>query len=307
MTHEEDFLTEAEALRLWQRAAQLQAEEARRAEARAASDAEGELAGSGDRGADGYALTHVRSAALEAGIGEEFVEAALAEVKSDRAIQKASGPGRRLIARWILGNPDDSLTTRRIIQAAPATILASMEAVFPVEPYTLTLRERLGDPAAGGTLAFDIQGVGFSTAATPGFRGDVSYADLRQVFVTLTPLPGDTPRTEVTLRAPVAWAFRINAAVSGAMTVMSGGISMMLATAVGVGLGVLGPVGTGILVAAGGGLGGAAGLSGFRALYRYGHGRGRRALEALLANVAAKAEGGWGFASTEPPGSLPPG
>ena len=81
-----------------------------------------------------------------------------------------------------------------------------MEALLPHEPYTLMLRERLGDPAEGGTLVFDIQGVGFSAASKPGFRGDASYADLRQVYATLAPLPGATDRTEVTLRAPVAWA-----------------------------------------------------------------------------------------------------
>jgi hypothetical protein len=49
MTDEQDYLTEAEATRLWQRAAQLQAEEARRAEACAAFDAEGGLSGTGGR------------------------------------------------------------------------------------------------------------------------------------------------------------------------------------------------------------------------------------------------------------------
>ena len=299
MTDENDFLTEAEATRLWQRAAQLQADEARRAEARASSDADGTLPGSGESRTDGYALTHVRAAALEAGIGEDFVDAALAEVRTDRAIGRASGRKKHRLARWVLDNPEDDLTARRTIAESPAAILAAMEALFPHEPFMLTLRERLGDPAAGGTLIFDLQGVGFSTAANPGFRGDASYADLRQVYVTLTPLPGDAPRTEVTIRGPVAWALSINAAVSGAMTLVSGGISMMmgfgLGSALGI-IGVLGPVGLGLMAATGAGLGSAGGLKGFRALHRYGRRRGMKALNGLLAAIAAKAEGGWGIA-----------
>lgn len=310
MTDERDYLTEDEATRLWQRAAQLQAEEARRAEARAAAEAEGDLDGPGDPRAEGYALTHVRTAALEAGIGEDFVEAALAEVRSDRAMRQALGDKKHRVARWVLDNPEDSLTARRTISESPAAILAAMEALFPHEPYMLMLRERLGDPTAGGTLVFDLQGVGFSTAANPGFRGDASYADLRQVYVTLTSLPGDARRTEVTVRAPVAWALSINAAVSGAMTLVSGGISMMVSVGIGAALGiagVLGPVGLGLLVATGGGLGCAGGLKGFRALYRYGRGRGTKALDGLLAAVAARAEGGWGIAPGGPGGALPPG
>ncbi|HSG09262.1 MAG TPA: hypothetical protein VLA36_12955 [Longimicrobiales bacterium] len=307
MTDDQDFLTEAEATRLWQRAAQLQAEEARRAEARAASDAERNLPGSGDRGSEGYALTHVRAAAVEAGIGEEFVEAALAEVQSDRVVQRAVGPGKNRLARWLLGNPADSLTVRRLIHAGPAGVLAAMEALLPHEPYTLMLRERVGDPAEGGTLVFDIHGVGFSTAAQPGFRGDAGYADLRQVYATLARLPGAAERTEVTLQAPVAWAHAINAAVSGVMSLAAGGFALMAVGTVVSGIGLVGPLGVGLVAATCGGAGAAAGLSGFRAVYRYGHRRGTRGMEALLAAVAAKAEGGWGFAPEDPGRTLSPG
>jgi hypothetical protein len=99
----------------------------------------------------------------------------------------------------------------------------------------------------------------------------------------------------------------INAAASGAMAILSGGITLFLAGSIGSSLGFLGPVGIGILAATGGGLGSAAGLFGFRAIYRNGHARATRALDALLAAVAAKAEGGWGFASGNPGGSPPPG
>lgn len=294
MTDEREFLTEAEALKLWERAAQLQAEEARRAEARAASAAEGELDEDASPRPDGYALTHVRAAALEAGIGEEFVEAALTEVRATRATQLVA-PGSRRISRWLLGKPEDSITARRVVGATPAAVLQAMEEILPQEPYTLTLRERLGSPESGGTLVFDIQGVGFAATGTPGFRSDASHADLRQVYVTLAPLPGDMPRTEVTVRSPVAWAFRLNAGVSMAMSLVGGGLTFLLSGAIGSGLAFLGPVGFGLLVAAGGTVGGVGAFTGMRGVYRAGLKRGVRALHGLLANVAARAEGGWGF------------
>ncbi|MGD8321633.1 MAG: hypothetical protein PVJ02_14310 [Gemmatimonadota bacterium] len=304
MTDEREFLTEEEAHRLWERAAQLQAEAARRAEARAASHAEEELSEDAWSRPDGYALTHVRAAALEAGIGEDFLEAALAEVHADRATRLAS-PGKRRFSRWLLGRPSDSVTARRIVQASPREILKAMERILPEEPYALTLRERLGDPESGGTLVFDMQGVGFTSQGQPGFKGDASQADLRSVYVTLAPLPGDPPRTEVTLRSPVAWAFRLNAGLSGGLSILGGGITLLLAGAVGSSMAFLGPVGFGLLVATGGTAGGLATLTGMRTLYRYGLRRGARALDGLLANVAATAQGGWGIAAGSEKGAEP--
>jgi len=291
---DDDVLSEAEATRLWQRAAQLQADEARRAEARAAA---GALPAERRSQEEGYALTHVRAAALEAGIGAEFVEAALAEVQAERAVRGPSAPRRRRLFRWVLGRPETTLTRRRVILGTPEQVLEAMEATLPEAPFDLLLRERIGDPASGGTLAFDIQGVGFTTQHLPGFKGDASYADLRQVFVTIAPLPGERARTEVTVRAPVDWALGINAAVSGGLSVLGGGLVVLLTGAVATSVGALGPVALGLLVAGAGGSGGALTLGVMRHVYRYGLGRGERALDGLLAQVAAKAEGGWGITS----------
>ena len=85
-----EFLNEEEAAQLWQRAAQLQAEAARRAEKaesdRAETEASGETADVAPP--EGYALTHVRSAALEVGIANEFVDAALADLRAGRALSQ---------------------------------------------------------------------------------------------------------------------------------------------------------------------------------------------------------------------------
>ena len=117
MESDPDFLDEEEAARLWQRAAQLQAEAAQRAE-----KAENETAETGAAESEtadgappeGYALTHVRSAALEVGIANEFVDAALADLHAERTLPKKK---RRRLARWFLGNPPETHTVRRVIEA----------------------------------------------------------------------------------------------------------------------------------------------------------------------------------------------
>ena len=76
-------LSEEMAERLWKRAAELQADAARRLESKSRTEAHLELVESDD---SGYALEHVRQAAVEAGISTEFVEAALTELKTEVAI-----------------------------------------------------------------------------------------------------------------------------------------------------------------------------------------------------------------------------
>ena len=95
MDSDPTFLSEEEAARLWQRAAQLQAEAARKAEelAQAADGAHESAPENKDVDAPGgYALTHVRSAALEVGIGSEFMDAALADLRAEGALPEEAAP-----------------------------------------------------------------------------------------------------------------------------------------------------------------------------------------------------------------------
>lgn len=297
MDDHRDTLSEAEARRLWQRAAELQAEAARLVELRAGEEGVRGGDAAPRREGDGYALTHVRAAAVEAGIGEGFVEAALAEIRAQRAVGELGGEPRRPISRWVLGNPEASVSARRIVRAAPRDVLTAMEAVLPHEPYRLTLRDRMGDPAQGGVLVFDIEGASITGAAEKGFTGDASFADLRQVLFTLAPQPGDPPATAITVNAPVAWAWRLNAGLSLLLTGVGGAMGFAAAGAAASAMvGLLGPVGAGAMAALGGAGAGSAALSGLRALHRYGTSRGERALVGMLAAVAARTEGGWGIA-----------
>ena len=122
MDPDPEFLSEEEAARLWQRAAQLQAEAAQKAEApaEAAHEAEAPKSEESEVGpTEGYALTYVRSAALEVGITSEFVDAALADLRAERALPQRK---RRRLTRWLLHDAPETLTARRVIEAsAPAS------------------------------------------------------------------------------------------------------------------------------------------------------------------------------------------
>ena len=305
MTTPEDLshLSEEEAARLWQRAAQLQLEAAQRAEV---ATTRGDRGGrDGHEGHDdaletGYALEHVRTAAIEAGIGSEFLDVALTELRADREIAQ---PRRaRVLSRRFLNDPPESLTVRRTIAASPREVLRAMEEVFPKDPYALSLNDRRGDPENGGLLIFDIQGAGFMS--TEGFQGQVSSADLRQVLATVRPLDAEGTASELTLRAPIAWAHGINAGIGALMCgfvstlgfAASSGLGSVVAGALLAGGAVAVPVAAAI--AAGVTVAGTAGLSygsvtGFRWLYDYSVGKGDQALGTLCSAVAVEAQGGW--------------
>jgi hypothetical protein len=304
MPEEREYLSEEEATRLWKRAAQLQADDAREAEARAAQGAAGGLDDTVSARA-GYALTHVRSAAIEAGIGADFIDAALADLRAEQALPvRARGPGGRL-ARMILGRPEDAVTVRRVVRADSQDVMAALEVVLPAAPYNLTLRDQRGDPRAAGVLIFDILGASFTGQASGGFVGEASWADFRQVLVSLRDLRSDPPGVEVTVRAPVAWAFGVNAGFCGLFAVLGGGLGLGLGSAGAAGVAALaaalglsgGAVGVlAALMVTGGAVGGGlASTKLYRVLYRYAVAKGRTALEGLLAAVAAKAQGGWGI------------
>lgn len=299
-----EFLTEEEAARLWQRAAQLQAEAARRAEKAESKGAESATADVAPP--EGYALTHVRSAALEVGITDEFVDAALADLRAERALPQDKRGWR--LARWFLKDPPETQTARRVIEASAADVLSATEAVFPAEPYRLTMTDRQGDPFKGGFLVFDVQGL--NSPFPRDFALEAKYGGVRQVFLSLRPMEGARLSCEMTLRCPVAWSHNQDLAVGGVVTGISGaiGLGLGLAGAAAIGLSGIGVVVAPAILVAGGATGGVLGVKGYRAVYRYAMRRGHRALDGLLGAVASRAEGGWGITKLrdrEPPQALP--
>ena len=307
---QDDFLSQEEATRLWKRAAEIQAEAARQAEIDAASAAAGDLdADSDTQASDGYALTHVRAAAVEAGIGQEYVDAALADLRTEQALSSGSG-----IARRFLGNPDEALTATRIINAPIGEVLRAMEAVMPEDPFGLSLRDRRGDPETGGLLIFTIPGASIAGASQPGFTGQASYADLREVYASLRPVSDSS--CVLTLRGPIAWAYGINAGIGSLVTgggaalgfgVGSGTAAVAAATLSAAGLAAAAPIVAAVVVTGGLVAGGLGGRYFLRRLYRYGLSRGEVALESIISAVAMKAEGGWGFGPKALPGGTDTG
>ena len=271
-----EILSPEEAARLWERAAQLQAEAAGRVES---PDVPGSA-----MAPPGYALVQVRSAALEAGIGHEFVEAALADLRVERArppVEKSTS-----LARRFLNNPPDTITARRVIEATPQQVLSAMEAVFPDEPFRLTLTDQQGDPLDGGVLVFDMQGAN-SLLLQGGFAFETREAGLRQVFVSLRSIEGSPSACEMTMHSPVTShnvGLGVGLIVSGLSTGVGGFALGMLGLAMGIG-----PIGAvaGVLVGAG------LGVKGYRALYRFALRRGGKALEGLVGAVAVRAKGVW--------------
>ncbi len=302
------FLTEEEAARFWQRAAQLQAEAAQKAEALA-----------GERGSEeadvaapeGYALTHVRSAALEAGISEEFMDAALADLRAERALPRKER--KWSLPRWILKNPSETITVRRIIEAPSAEVLSAMQDIFPREPFRLTLSDQKGDLLDGGVLVFDIQGFG-GTGMPEGLARDASWSALRQVLVSLRPIEGARPSCEVTLRGPVGGSPGVDVFQSVFVSVFAGVPGFGLGSfglALSYNLAAGSPVWAAVaaVLAVGGGLvGGGLGVKTYRALYSWGIGRGRKGLEGARGAIAGRAQGGWRttpLGDGEPPPALP--
>ena len=277
--HDPEVLSEVEAARLWERAAQLQARAAQRVEAP-------DDGGTHVAPTVGYALTHVRAAALEAGIGDEFVDAALADLRVERALPQ--GKTGQELARKFLGSPPETITVRRVIEATPQKVLGAMEALFPNEPYRLTSMDQKGDPLDRGVLVFDIQGL--SAPFPQGFALEARWGGLRQVFVSLRPIEGPHPSCEMTVHSPVT-----SHRVGLAQGVVAAAVSGSAGFGIGVGLGAAIGIAPLLAAAAVGGvvIGAALGVTGYRAVYDYCMRRARRALEGLAGAVAVRARGVW--------------
>lgn len=305
VSDDREYVTEQEARRLWQRAAQLQAEAAARAEALASGSDEHEGSPGATRAADpasdGYALTHVRNAALEAGIGPEFVDAAIADLRSERLVP-AAGAEEHPLAWRILGKPDPTITIRRRVHAAPRGLLDAMEAILPHDPFNLTLLDRRGDPLKGGVLTFEIQSQGIAAIGRGGFAADLQMAsDLTRIHIALVPAP-DGASAELVVRGPVSAGWRVGAGLAAVLVAVGGGLCGSAAVGLST---LLGPVAILAVVASvlACVAGGSAGLALSRAVYRYGQRKDEHALDTLASAVAAQAEGGWFRAAAEEVGN----
>jgi hypothetical protein len=277
-----EILSEEEASRLWERAAQLQAE--------ASGTSEPTDVQTTALPPSGYSLEDVRSAALEASIGEKFFEAALVDLRSERTLPSAGRGGR--LARRLLKNPPSTITVQRILEATPQTVFAAMEAVLPEEPFRLTLTDQEGDPLNQGLLVFDIPEVPSPLAR--GFAFEARDGGLQRIFISLRPIEGPTPSCEITVYSHVT-SHRVGLGLGVLMGTLFGGAGYSVGWLGGIALGGVGVMtGLGPLAAVGGAVvGGAVGIQGFRVAYGSGMKRARKALEGLVSAVGARAKGVW--------------
>jgi eukaryotic-like serine/threonine-protein kinase len=163
-------LSEREAMAVWQRAAQLQAEAAMRMERAMPAVVADETSPTSSQ----LRVRDVEAAAVEAGISRQYVAIALAEREASPAdaVVALDDAADRRITRF-LGTTQRSISVSRVIRASPKETLRLIGSVFPATPYSLRLRETVnGHPLDGGILRFDVpslyKAMGDGTVPTGG-------------------------------------------------------------------------------------------------------------------------------------------
>jgi hypothetical protein len=245
------ILSESQASALFERAARLQAEALRQLDKRAAPDAL-RAAGTAPTGAAssvgattpdaGYKLEHLRQAAAEAGISEQYVALALAEVQpaaSGLVTMPPTGAWQERRAEAFLGTKEKSISLQRVIRASPRRVLQAVGASLQRHPFALTLQRTVGGhPLDGGVLVFRLPG----RTRTPSERpDDVTHQwmgirhqlEAEDVQVMLRPIPGEPEACQVTLFVDLRPGVRRNVNTSL-------GIGGVLGTLGGVGAGAVG-------------------------------------------------------------------
>ena len=269
-------LSEEEARQLWARAAQLQ-EEAR---LKAASSPLLESGAPKDT-ATGYALEHVREAAAEAGIEGRYFDEAFDEV---RAGVRVASPGLdRHISRF-LGPDDRVLEASRVIRAPVDVVLDAIYTVFTSDQCKLILLDQAGGhPLDGGALIFKPAGYDYTTPVGSA----VMWSSIKEFIVRVRDVDGES--SEVEIRCPMEHARKQNFAVGGLLNALAslGGIGAGIAGATALGGAMPLVVGVGAVAGVGSWL---VGKRGYRAMYRYGLGKGKDGVQALLGQLAVYVE-----------------
>jgi hypothetical protein len=293
-------VSEEQARRLWERAAELQAEALRREEKETGEERpqEGTPAGSSpeeDEGV-GYSLTHVRQAAVEVGIDPEFLNLAMGE----EAILALEGGGEdkpldRAAARF-LASSDEALEIRRRFGFPAERVWPVLEGALTESHQGIELLEyRGGYPLEGGIAVFESP-YSFQRSGTLEYYATV--AEVRRFLVRLIPAP-EGESCEVIIHAPLRRSRRVNfwvgSGLAGGGGILGGLLGAGAAGAL-VGTSVLGTLPLAAIIGGltlGGALGGG-GLTrwGGTALYRHGFRLFRRALEKVFVRVERELDRG---------------
>ena len=298
----ERAVSENEALVIWRRAAQLQAEAAQRLEQRARQQAATSLHVATPGG--GYRVRDVEAAAVEAGISQHFVTLALAE----RPIDGSPIVPRGELARWQeraarrwFGSSEQSLSVSRLIRGNPRRVLAAMGRALHAPPCSLTLQRHTGPhPLDGGLLVFDIPPMATGARYAWLYTRYGLYAS--QATLSLRPVPNDPGVADVTVYLDLRRGVRVNLVGGGSMTGAMAGLGG-LGTAL-LGAKALALAGVMLALPAAGAAAITTGLCvvGFGAAYRHALRKTRQELEAALTAIEndIRTEELFGAPSTRP-------
>ena len=298
-----ETVAEADAREVWRVAARLQAEAARRLDARSQTLADEQRPAARPQAA--FSRAEVDEIAQAAGIDPSFVALAWREVEAGRH-QPPVSDDRQRRASAFLGTDAERLAVTRTFRAAPGAVLAAMQRVLPADPYRMSLVEILGesDAMTDSALLFDVPQI-LSQAMTTGhyteFSRDMSVSDLTRVTVTLHDL-GDG-RTEATMAADLRHGKDRNLTVAAWMTA---GVAVLGGVLAGlVGLAASGPAGAAMAAVLAAVLLGALMVLWYPAAYRKGLAKGERALADLLGAVDVDLRSGGAFRPPTPPPAAP--
>ena len=269
-------LTEEQARQLWARASQLQEDARRRAE-----EAARVLPVPVEHDETGFALEHVRQAAVEAGIDARFVDTAWRETQA--GVSPAKPRVDRRITRF-LGGERRVLEASRSIGAPPAEVLEAVHTVFTGDACKLVLADQVGGhPLEGGSLVFTA-----TADYTTQIGKAIMWSDMREFLVSFQPKAPEGP-TVVRLRAPMEHSRKLNYRVGVGLNgvISAGGFGGALA--LGAGLGLMAPAVAAV------GIGGFAAtwlatLKGYRWMYKKALAKGELGLNQLLRQVAVHVE-----------------
>ena len=319
-------LSSDDAMLIWRRAAELQAEAAARLESRMRATAgsrqlvttsmapvnsqDGATAsaqGSGTAAAfptDAYRLRDVEAAAVEAGISQRYVALALDELRaSPNAIQRAQPLPRwkEALATRLFGTTQRTLSVTRRFAAAPRAVLQVLGRSLQAAPWSLALRDTLGGhPLDGGVLVFDLPAMVDGNYKWTWTRYGVYVPELR---VSLAAAPGNTKACEVTINVSLREGLTANMAGYSIIAAGGGAFGGLIGAAIGkkammlVGAAIGGPALAGAMVV------GVALLAFAGPLYRWEIRKTEAELQAALAAIdtAMRSIDIFGEAPTPPP------
>lgn len=292
---------------IWLRAAQLQADAGTRLQQRYQRDADSSAQSNAPMPESGFRIRDVEQAAVEAGIGADYVAMAIAERHTQALVTEAEvSPALDRRLTQMMGSSERSITCTRTIRAPIATTLESIGRVFTAHPYLLRLRDTVGGhPLDGGIMVFDVPLMSMTQMSNEQPSGMTAFSyrmtqiAAAQLNVVLRPTSaGDCDVTVFgDLRSGMLKNWKVDkwlAGFSGSAGAFLGGMAGVFSA---LSLGALAVV----PAMAGGAVAGGLALVGYRALYRSALKHAKKELEGLLMAIEGnmRAQSVFGLSNTD--------